>query len=136
VATPVRKAVEAGELSATAAMQLSNLDRQTQVKTLEKMKKEGGKVTVARTRRAVQTGDYAREQVTKGNKSRMRTRRELEWCLDKMRAQLSSVAMRPKGFNENQARGFCDALRWVLCLDEMEASDVVSNLPLPLNKEV
>ncbi len=72
VADPIRQAVEAGEVSATAAAQLSGLERDRQVETYEALKAEGGKVTAKRAKRAARQGDTS--PVPK-----MRSRKEIEW---------------------------------------------------------
>lgn len=117
VAQPVLEAVEQGEISATAAAKLSALDREDQVKTFESMKAEGGKVTVERARKAAREGDTSPNPP----KAKPRSRREIEDVLYRTASTLKNApGCRPVGFNEQYTQGFCNALRWVLEMDEVQ----------------
>lgn len=121
VAQPVLDAVEQGEISATAAAKLSTLDRDEQVKTFETMKAEGGKVTVERARKAAREGDTSPTP----SKAKPRSRREIEDVLYRMENTIRTApGCRPHGFNEQYAQGFCNALRWVLDMDEVQYDKV------------
>lgn len=117
VAQPVLDAVEQGEISATAAAKLSTLDREEQVKTFETMKAEGGKVTVERARKAARECDTSPTQP----KAKPRSRREIEDVLYRTENTIRTAPfMRPHDFSEQYAQGFCNALRWVLDMDEVQ----------------
>ena len=91
-----RHAVECGVITATAASELSELPKEKQKTKLDDMKAEGGKVTVARTRKAVKTGDAKPV-------ARMQSRRAVENEL--------TVPVAQEGTFKD---GYRSALRWVL----------------------
>ncbi|MCD8349996.1 MAG: ParB/RepB/Spo0J family partition protein [Planctomycetaceae bacterium] len=101
LAAPVRLAVEAGEVTATAAGQLAGLSADEQQDRLEQLKAEGGRVTVSRVKRAAKSGD---------NKptNRMRTKKEIVTEIDSG----NSCVLTPYG------EGYRAALHWVLNKDE------------------
>ena len=88
---PVRKAVERGQISATAAAELAGLARNEQRDRLEELKASGQAVTVERARKAASTGDTTA-------KPRMRTRKDIN-------ARLK---------DSEDTEEFQAALRWVL----------------------
>lgn len=102
--TPVRNAVERGELSPTAAAKMAPLSHGEQKKALDAMREQGGRMTASRT-----------ERVTKGEAAtpakRMQSRREIE----KMRDTLSA-----SGTVSEYNKGFLAAIGWVL--DEEQAA--------------
>jgi ParB family chromosome partitioning protein len=121
VAQPVLDAVEAGDISATAAAQLSGLAREEQVKTFETMKAEGGKLTVDRAKKAAREGDTA----PKTPKSKMRSRREIDDVMYYIHNNIcASPLRRPSGFRLEYEKGFCNALRWVLEMEEVQYDDL------------
>lgn len=95
LAAPIRQAVERGEITATAAGELSALSGDDQKKRLEEMKSQGGKVTVTRARSVAKGGD-SRPIV------RLRSRKEITENLN--------AASDGSDFH----KGFTAALRWVL----------------------
>jgi ParB family chromosome partitioning protein len=128
VAQPVLDAVEAGEISATAAAQLSHMERAEQVKTFEQMKAEGGKLTVGRAKQAAREGDT----VPKPPKPKMRSRREIDDVLYHLHGQIrSNPLLRPTGFRLEYEQGFCNALRWVLEMDEVQYDKLGGNANIP-----
>jgi ParB family chromosome partitioning protein len=128
VATPVRQAVESGKLSASAAVQLSALDQTAQVQTLEKMENEGGKVTAVRARRA------ARQDVTTAT-PRMRSRKQIEKALYDYTEQIKVPDFDTyKSTSKDYCSAFCDALRWVLQLDDEQ--DIVKPSDAGANNKV
>jgi ParB family chromosome partitioning protein len=102
VAEPVLQAVEAGEVSATAAAQLSGLAREKQVETFETLKAEGGPVTVERARKAVRDGDTS-------PKPKMMSRQAIEY-------ELLCLSERGIEINVEFYEGVKNALQWVLGL--------------------
>jgi ParB family chromosome partitioning protein len=110
VAPPVLDAVEQGEISATAAAQLSKLERTEQVEKFEEMKAEGGKVTVERARRAARGDrrpgkDAPSTPPTLPTKSRQQIEAELRfWSEQEIE------------INVEFYEGVKNALRWVLGL--------------------
>jgi hypothetical protein len=108
VAEPVLQAVEAGEVSATAAAQLSGLAREKQVETFETLKAEGGPVTVERARKAVREGDCSKPP-------KMRTRKQVEDVAYHVECALQTADFcLPADFNRDREEGFYAALMWVL----------------------
>jgi ParB family chromosome partitioning protein len=108
VAEPVLHAVEAGEVSATAAAQLSGLAREKQVETFETLKAEGGPVTVERARKAVREGDCSKPP-------KMRTRKQVEDVTYHVQCSLrDSDLLHHKDFCRTREEGFYAALMWVL----------------------
>jgi ParB family chromosome partitioning protein len=95
----LKQAVEAGEVSATAALQLSGLPRDEQVKRYEAMKQQGAKPTTQNVRSAAASPDNAPAP-------KMKTRREIE-------AELKN---RASPYDEYQD-GYIAALLWVLGQD-------------------
>ena len=91
LSAPVRKAIEAGQIAASAGAQLTSLSREDQVARLEELKASGGKVTAERTRRAVSKGDTKK-------RLRMRSKQEIT---DRLEAGKDS-------------KDFLAALKWVL----------------------
>lgn len=95
----IKDAVESGELSATAALQLAGHSREEQVKRYEDLKRQGTKPTVKTVRSAA---------TAKDNKpvSKLRSRKEIE-------KMLSGNIPSPANVH-GYSMGFKDALRWVL----------------------
>lgn len=104
VAAPVLDAVEQGEISATAAAQLSKLDRDDQVQTFEAMKAEGGKVTVQRAKKAARKSDVARAP------------RVPMLSRDRLEEELRNLSEKDIEINVEFYEGMKNALRWVLGL--------------------
>jgi ParB family chromosome partitioning protein len=103
VAQPVLDAVKAGDISATAAAQLSGLAREEQVKTYESLKAEGGKLTAKRARQAAKKDDAAPKQ------PKMMSRHDIEH-------ELQWMSEFPAEINVEFYKGVKEALRWVLGL--------------------
>jgi len=95
LSAPVRKAVERGEIPATAAGELSGLSGEEQKKRLEEMKAAGGKVTVTRAKQAAK-GEKAVPGV------RMKSRKEITETLNAANT------------GSDYDKGYTAALRWVL----------------------
>ena len=95
---PIKDAVEAGEITATAALQLGGHSREEQVKRYNDLKQQGAKPTVANTRSAAATSDNRPAP-------RLKTRSEIEKEIER----LSSC--QPK---DADLYGRLHALRWVL----------------------
>ena len=105
--TPVKNAVERGELSATAASKMSKLHHDEQKQMLDTMRAQGGPITAART-----------EKVSKGDApppmKRFRTRKEVEENLSGRNPYHEGERRE----NRDYADGYNAALRWLLCEDE------------------
>jgi ParB family chromosome partitioning protein len=71
----VKKAIENGEITATAAVHLVDLNAKEQVERLEEMRAEGGKITAERTFRAVREGNGSPGR-------RIRSRKQIEERLE------------------------------------------------------
>jgi ParB family chromosome partitioning protein len=95
---PIKDAVEAGEITATAALQLGGHTREEQVKRFNDLKQQGAKTTVANTRSAAAAPD---------NKPapRIKTRAEIEKEIERIKG------IQPQGGAEYIK---INALRWVL----------------------
>lgn len=98
LSTPLRNAVERGELSPTAAAKMAPLSHGEQKKALDAMREQGGRMTAARA-----------EKVSKGENAppaqRMRKRAKVAECLE------ANVR------DDEYGKGWSAALRWVLCMD-------------------
>lgn len=101
LSAPVRRAVEVGEIPATAAGQLAGLSSDEQRERLEQMKAEGGRITVPRAKRAAKGGDSKPA-------NRMRSRKEITQKLDDLRAGMNAL-----GHSDvrEHTKGFHDALK-------------------------
>ena len=99
---PIKKAVESGEIAASAALQLAvaGHSREEQVKRFEEIKHRGEKTTVATMRSAAAASNNAPA-------TKMRTRKEI---LNKM-TEINKE-------DEAWARAYISALMWVLGKDE------------------
>jgi ParB family chromosome partitioning protein len=86
----IKKAIDDGEITATAALELGKLPKEEQQAKLADMKAQGGRVTTERARRAASSEDTE-------SRSRMRSRKEIE---SKLKDELPD--------------GWVDALSWVL----------------------
>jgi ParB-like chromosome segregation protein Spo0J len=75
LSTPVKRAVERGEIAATAAAHLVGLPSKEQVERLEEMKAGGGRITAERTFRAVRKGNGSPGR-------RIRSRKQIEERLE------------------------------------------------------
>ena len=93
---PIKDAVEAGEITATAALQLSDHSREEQVKRFEDIKRQGIKPTVHAIRSAAKASDN--QPLPK-----MKTRKEIETKL----ADYGDI-------EDAYTQAYSDALRWVL----------------------
>ena len=95
----IKKDVEIGALSATAAIQLAKYPREEQVKRFEDLKRQGAKKTVATVRSAA---------ASKDNKPapKIKSRKEIEKLLNGNIPAPTNLI----GYSE----GFREALRWVL----------------------
>lgn len=71
----IKKAIDDGEITATAALELGKLPKEEQKAKLDEMKSQGGRVTTERARRAASSEDSAPKQ-------RMRSRKECEAKLE------------------------------------------------------
>jgi ParB family chromosome partitioning protein len=91
LSAPVKTAIRAGQVSASAAMELVDLPKEEQTKKLEELK-HSGKVTGERIRRAVQKNDA-------GTRQRIRSRKEIEAKVEESKGE------------------YLEALQWVLRID-------------------
>lgn len=103
VCPELRKAVESGVLSATAAAEMASMSHDEQRKNLSLMAKDAGKITVERVKRIKEEGDIS-------VKPKIKTRKEIQAKI----AEQVKIAQGLKGSMLEQAEGFCEALRWVL----------------------
>lgn len=94
--TQIKDAVESGEVSATAALQMSGHSRDEQVRRYEDIKQRGEKPTV----QAMKSAAASPENKTA---PRMRTRREIE-------RELESIVH----LDDDRSRGYKAALLWTL----------------------
>lgn len=97
--TQIKNAVESGEVSATAALQMSGHSREEQVRRFEDIKQRGEKPTVSTMKSAAASPE---------NKAapRMRTRREIE----QRKTEYEAHGIDGDSF----MMGYANALRWVL----------------------
>jgi ParB-like chromosome segregation protein Spo0J len=105
---PIKDAVQSGEMSATAALQLSGHPRDEQVKRFEDIIKQGRKPTVATMRSAA---------ASTNNKPapKMKSRGEIE----------TEITRRMRQSNDSiESKFFVMALLWVLGRERAEAEDV------------
>jgi hypothetical protein len=110
---PIRDAVEAGEIAATAALMLSGdgCSREEQVMRYNDMKQRGTKPTVAAVRNATTDNRPA---------SKVKTRKEIE-------RMLAEQGLCFDGADNGYKKGYLDALRWVLgqeVSEPLNASDM------------
>ena len=100
---PIKEAVEAGEITASAALQLAGAGqgRDEQVKRYEDIKRQGTKPTIQKIRNAVAVASDDKPT------PKMKTRKEI---LEKIQDV--------RGDDENWARAYIAALMWVLGKDE------------------
>lgn len=103
----VKKAVERGELPASCASELVKLSSEDQKTRIEELRAQGGKITAERVKTAARTGAPAPVKT-------MRTRKEVLENLEK----LSGITEPENEGKRAYAKGFGDALRWVLYMDE------------------
>ena len=96
LAEPVRKAIETGEISVTAAASLARFSREEQIERYRQIKAEGGKPSVRRLR------EVAKEAPT--TRLRLKSRKEIE-------ARLQTLPDEEK--RSDFERGFALALGWV-----------------------
>jgi ParB family chromosome partitioning protein len=94
---PVRKAVEKGDLPATAATKLAGLSSEKQEEKLERLKETGGKITVPKAIRA------ARNEAPESSRARVRKPDEIK----------SQIVLHGEN-NTEFSGGVIAALRWVL----------------------
>ena len=94
--TPIKSAVEAGEMSATAALQMADLPREEQMRRFEEIKNQGVKPTIQTMRNAAKP-DTSLPQ--------MKTRREIEIQIKKYAAGDTDC---------EYAKGYREALYWVM----------------------
>ncbi len=93
---PIKEAVQSGDMSGTAALELAKLPREEQAGRFEAMKEQGLKPTIGNTRSAAATPKA--EPIAK-----MKTRREVE-------AELGDRNPPMDDWN----KGYCAALKWAL----------------------
>ena len=100
---PIKDAVEAGEMTASAAIQLSKHTREEQVQRFENMKQQGTKMTVENVKSAAVS---ANNQPAPKMKSRAKIEEVLSIYAD--------VNKDDDPITFNYCLGYSDALRWVL----------------------
>ncbi len=93
---PIKEAVQSGEMSGTAALEIASLPREEQVERFETMKQQGVKPTVENVRSAAASPDAPRVP-------KMKSRREVEAELADRNPPMSDYNI-----------GYCAALKWVL----------------------
>ena len=95
VSAPIINAVEAGEISASAAAKLAKFDRNEQVKRFDNLKQQGQSMTVGTVTQAVKSSNNTPAP-------KLKTRREIE-------QELVNTAP-----TDEYTKGFRAALLWVL----------------------
>lgn len=104
--TPIKDAVESGEVSATAALQMSGHSREEQIRRYEDIKQRGEKPTVRAMKSAAESPDNIPAP-------KMRTRRDVEKHISRI---MPIENNKPDEFH----KGYIAALRWVLGIDDGE----------------
>jgi len=105
---PIKGAVETGEISATAAMQLAGHSREEQVERFMDIKQQGEKPTTQTMRSAAASPDNTPAP-------KMKTRKEIEKSIESQDGE------------DAYAQGFRNALLWVLGKEVPEESGSISN---------